>query len=147
MNILALLEGTSDEEQAILKVLISKNPPWYADLWKEDGSFYQIRLVSEKHDMFYVDLNYYRPNPGDNTALMSKNVLAGEWWNTGNLRKLSEYRDKSASFRQAEKDFIRRITDRLQNGYFLKSISITPDSSTIISALTTRKIKYETYEC
>lgn len=145
MNIISILEDLEDEGH-ILKLKVSKNAPWYADLWKDDGSFYQIRFMGEERTNYWIDLNYYRANPQDNASIMGREALVGDWWNMRDpaLRKLAAYRGSNMTWSYVLIDFRKRLLDRMKTEYYLKSICI-PETmeGEIAESLRTRKIDFE----
>jgi len=139
INIHSILDG-ADEEREICDITATESGPWYADLFHENGSFYQILArtlrprptpepdvrsfrgsQSVTAEVLLCYLNTKVP-PSDRKN-MALTPIQGRWWAEGNpdLRVLSAY-VRGASFVNTMRDFHAKVLKRLQSGYMVNSM-------------------------
>ena len=122
------------EENSNSVVQLRKTGPWYADLYRGDSSFYQIRAtVSGPSFRLKGEIALHFAKTGVTTAptdnRMASKPLEGKWWENKDLRVLSDYRDDR--MRKSDKatmsEFHVKVSQRIGHGYMFKSLMLHPD--------------------
>ncbi len=115
MECLDVFFGDSIED--LITTTISKEGPWYADMYKDNNIFYQIRArYNENKCKNEIHLCYKR-SIKKNSIQESTKRLKGEWWLKKMPYLLSDYRESKHTTDYISTDFANRVITRLKNGY------------------------------
>lgn len=133
MSDLNIFNITSGINTTISQIIMSKNGPWYADLYKGVGnmSFYQLiaDLKSGYGAVYQMKLRFSRELV-EKSVIMSDDPFGKNWWldKKNDIRVLKNYEDGN-NLRFTLNDFSDRIIQRLENGYKYKTLCLHPQYS------------------